>query len=214
VSEIDDLQSAFEIPDDDWSKIVALAASLGTVPPERQYDRLGRLATYRWMMMSGSRPSDDNDAPVRRRRAAKIVTLCDALLLEIGSVPAGAALTSFVNPSQDEDSCRWLEELRDRARIVSNPVRPLPHNVDIWRDLVWQRLIEIFEGSTGRPARVSIGAAGTKHAGNGYGKIVDFIQAFAAVVPGSPIPTAHQIRAFEKKCRDKRRMASELPKNV
>jgi hypothetical protein len=90
------LQSAFEIPDDDWNRIVVLAASLGTVSPDRWFDLLGRLATYRNIMMSSSRRADDDDnggaqhRRRRRRRAANIVTLCDALLLEIGSVTPGA----------------------------------------------------------------------------------------------------------------------------
>jgi hypothetical protein len=212
VSEIEELQGAFEVPDADWSKLSALADSLGTGSPDQRYDLLGRFATYRQIMMSSVRPPAEKDTLGLKRRAAKIAELSEALLSELNSVTSEEALSSFLNSADDRSG--WLKELRSRAKVASTPTKPLPHNVDLRREIVWRRLIEIFEASTGRAARVSIGATGTKHAGNGYGKIVDFIQAFAAVVPGSPIPTAHQIRAFEKKCRDKRRMASELPKDV
>jgi hypothetical protein len=207
VRDIDELQDAFEIPDDDWSKIVALAASLGAVPPDRWFDLLGRLATYRWMMMSPRYRENDHRPSAETKRAAKIAALCESLLEEV----------NFLSPEawplerrKIENGFQYLEKLRNLARIASIPVKKLPHNVDLRRDIVWERLIEIFEASTCRPARVSIGAIGS-NAGNGYGKIVDFIQAFAVTVPGSPVPTAHQIRAFEKKCRETRRMASRLP---
>jgi hypothetical protein len=211
VSDIAELQGAFEIPDDDWCKLVELAASLGTVSPDRWLDLLGRLATYRMMMMS-PRHRENKLArnPAKTKRAAKIAALCESLLEEINS-PAPEA--GPLERHKIEKGFQYLEELRDRARIAAIPTKPPPHNVDIRRDIVWERLIEIFEASTCRPARVSIAAIGS-NAGNGYGKIVDFIQAFTATIPGSPVPTAHQIRAFEKKCRDTRRMASRLPVSV
>jgi hypothetical protein len=198
------LQDTLDIPDDDWNRISALADAVkGGVPRD---DILTGLAMYREMLMWPKRRREEQERPpAERKRAIKIARLCESLVLEIGACSTELLTDIFKSP---QDEGRWLvfdqslEELRDRARIAGAPYKASrPHNVDRARDIVWTRLIEMYERATGKPARVSMGAACQQ----GYGEIVGFIQAFAAAVPGRPTPTADQIRAFERKCRGTRK---------
>lgn len=210
---LDEVQQAFEVPDEDWRKLVLISEQF-RLTPEDQRDFLGRLATYRQMLLSPrSNPGDREKAA--SGRAKQIHSLCAALLVEIESIESDEALHFFLKPDGGADRQiifrECLAELSARAEIASMTVRPLPHNVDIRREIAWRGLINMFEAATNRPARVAVAVGGSKPDGAAYGAIVDFIRDFTAAVPRQALPTANQIRAFERKTRDQRSMVSTYP---
>lgn len=204
------IQDGFEIPDEDWAKLISLASSLGhTGLEDDNCAIMFRLAICRGRMLSKNTIKPDQKWI---ERASRVVALCDELLADRGllkvffggiKTPRSDLIRFFLD----------LERVRQRARESATPMKSPPPNVDLRRDGVWKELFELFETSTGRPARVSIGADGTKYARQGRGKIVEFIQAFMASVPGAPVPTADQVRAVERKSRPSR-MVSGLLKNA
>lgn len=219
------LKTIFGLSDEELKSLISIATFLCNGNREELHESLQRIATFRSLLIR-NKLNNPREMEQRRQetvnRAKRISALCDKLSDEIDALDpiTGGALLHLIDSPENEKGRPADRSAGDllfkisqcAQRIANEPVKFAPPNVDKMRDMVWMKLIEKFEASQSCRARVSIAAEGNsagRQPGAAYGSIHELIRDFMATVPGAKVPTAHEVRGVERKCRDQRQtMAS------